>query len=296
VREAALELLMAHDEVPNIAELLANALSAKTAGVRTTAAKVLARYPARAQAATETQAAAAPSAATPPTDARVVQALTTQLSEVGSSTNIELSSWLLDAAAALELLGAKPALERACASTNPTLREHAERDLARLGDPNHHCPSVAGADAWSTATVGDFRLDFTTDIGPLSLTLWGGISPFATTRFVELARSGFYDGMLIHRVVPGFVVQLGDPDGDGFGGPNLPPLRCQVSADGFDLGSVGVALAGRDTGLSQFFVALRPAPHLAGVYSLIGKAEPGWERLAAGDRILKVQVLEAAAK
>jgi cyclophilin family peptidyl-prolyl cis-trans isomerase/uncharacterized SAM-binding protein YcdF (DUF218 family) len=293
VREAALELLMAHDEAANIPALLADALAAKTAGVRATAAKVLTRYPARAQAASDGKASAVAAPATPPADPRVVQALTKQLSEVGSSSNIELSSWLLDAAAALELLGAKPALERACASTNPTLRAHAERDFALLGEPKHACPSVAGTEPYNAATVGDFRLELETDVGPLSLELWGGLSPFATTRFVELSRSGFYDGMLIHRVVPGFVVQLGDPDGDGFGGPNLPPLRDQVSSDTFDLGSVGVALAGRDTGLSQFFVTLRPAPHLTGEYSLIGKAEPGWERLTAGDRILKVHVVEA---
>jgi cyclophilin family peptidyl-prolyl cis-trans isomerase len=280
---------MAHDEVPNIPELLADALSAKTAGVRATAAKVLARYPSRAQ--TAPAQTDAPTA-TPPADPRVVQALTKQLSEVGVSNNIELQSWLLDAAAALELLGAKPAFERACASANPTLRQHAERGFAALGEPKHRCPSVVGTETWSAPAVGNFRLDFETDVGPLRLSLWGQKSPFATLRFVELARSGFYDGMVIHRVVPGFVVQLGDPDGDGFGGPDLPPMRDQLSAESFDLGSVGVALAGRDTGLSQFFVTLRPTPHLVGEYTLVGKAEPGWERLATGDRILKVNVVE----
>ena len=296
VREAALELLMAHDEAPNMAELLANALGAKAAGVRATAAKVLARYPARAQGATPTQDAEATPPATPAADPRVVQALTRQLSEVGTSSNIELAAGLLDAAAALELLGAKPALERACASPNPSLRQHAERGFSALGEPKHRCPSVVGSETWTAESVADFRLDFETDVGPLSLTLWGNRSPFATERFVELARSGFYDGMLIQRVVPGFVVQLGDPDGDGFGGPDLPPLRDQLSTESFDIGSVGVALAGRDTGLSQLFVTLRPTPHLVGEYSLVGEAEPGWERLAAGDRILKVRVLEATAK
>ncbi|MES1188770.1 MAG: ElyC/SanA/YdcF family protein [Myxococcales bacterium] len=293
VREAALELLMAHDEVPNIPELLASALSAKTPGVRATAAKVLARYPARARAEAPTKTAGDAPAATPPVDARVVQALSQQLADVGpASHNIEVAAWLIDAAAALELLGAKPAMERACASANVTFRQHAERAFAALGEPKHRCPAVAGTDSWSAASSGDFRLAFDTDVGPLSITLWGNKSPFAVARFVELARGHFYDGMLIHRVVPGFVVQLGDPDGDGFGGPDLPPLRCQISADPFELGSVGVALAGRDTGLSQFFVALRRAPHLVGEYSLVGQAGPGWERLATGDRILKVQVLE----
>ncbi|HEX2872681.1 MAG TPA: ElyC/SanA/YdcF family protein [Polyangiaceae bacterium] len=290
VREAALELLGAHDEVPNIPELLASALSAKPPGVRATAAKLLARYPARAQAAVQAKGDDEP-AATPPTDPRVVQALTQQLGEVATtSNNIELSAWLLDAAAALELLGGRPAFERACASANSTLREHAERGFAALGEPKRHCPAVPGSESWTSASAGDFRLDFTTDLGPLSITLKGDQSPFAVMRFVELARAGFYDGMLIHRVVPGFVVQLGDPDGDGFGGPDLPPLRCQVSTEPFDVGSVGVALAGRDTGLSQLFVTLRRAPHLTGEYSLIGQAEPGWDKLTAGDRILKVTV------
>ncbi len=256
--------------------------------MRATAARVLARYPARAQ-------QRAGESGTAPAVPRVVQELTRQLAEVGKSNNIELPSWLLDAAAALELLGAKPALERACASSNPTLRKHAESGFAQLGDRQHVCPSVAGKDVWRAGPLGDFRLELRTDVGPLSLTLWGNESPFATQRLVELARAHFFDGMPVHRVVPGFVVQLGDPDGDGFAAPDEPPLRCQPQADPFELGSVGVALAGRDTGLSQFFVTLRPAPHLAGEYSLIGRADPlrDWERLAPGDRILGVRVLEA---
>jgi cyclophilin family peptidyl-prolyl cis-trans isomerase len=291
VREAALELLMTHDEVERIPELLANALGAKEVGVRATAAQVLARYPARAQ----LKASGEP-AASPPTDPRVVQELTRQLGEVGKTSNIELSSWLLDAASALELLGAKPALERACGSPNPTLRRHAEQGFAQLGERQHRCPSTPSHELWQTQALPDYRLELSTDIGPLTLTLWGNASPFATQRLVELSRAHFFDGMAVHRVVPGFVVQLGDPDGDGFGGPDLPPLRCQVSSDPFELYSVGIALAGRDTGSSQFFVALRSAPHLAGEYSLVGHADPGWERLAPGDRILEVRVLEAGSK
>ena len=251
------------------------------------------RYPSRAQVDSAAKNPAPEGAKTAPvTDPRVVQALTKQLSDVGTSNNIEVSSSLLDAAAALELLGAKPALERACASSNPTLREHAERGFAALGDPKHRCPSASGNENLGSVLAGDYRVDFDTDLGPLGITLNADSSPFATSRFVELARSGFFDGMLIHRVVPGFVVQFGDPDGDGFGGPNLPPLRCQLSDVDFAFGSVGVALAGRDTGLSQFFVTLRRTPHLDGEYSLIGSAEPGWDRLTAGDRILKARVLE----
>jgi cyclophilin family peptidyl-prolyl cis-trans isomerase len=108
-------------------------------------------------------------------------------------------------------------------------------------------------------------------------------------------RSGFFDGMLVHRVVPGFVVQLGDPDGDGFGGAPLPPLRCQTGGEPFDALSVGIALSGRDTGGSQFFVALRRAPHLDGDYSRVGRAAPGWDKLATGDRIVRARVLDTRA-
>lgn len=305
VRETALELLIAHEEAPDIPGLLASALAAQTPGLRATAARILARYPARAQVAPADSEATRNSRATrdakalgPPlvTDPRIVQALTEQLAQVGSSSDIELSAWLLDAAGALELLGARPALERACASPNPTLRQHAERGFARLGEARHPCPHVVGTGTWKKGPSSDIRLSFETDAGAVSVTLWGDYSPFAANRFAELARAGFYDGMLIHRVVPGFVVQLGDPDGDGFGGVDLPPLPCQLGPEPFGVGSVGVALSGRDTGLSQFFVTLRPAPHLTGEYSLVGRAEPGWERLAAGDRIIRARVLEAADK
>lgn len=293
VREAALELLTNHDEASDIPELLAAALDAKEPGLRATAAKVLARYPARAQVAGDQSAATDRASAA--ADPRVVQALTKQLAEIGVSSDIELSSLLLDAAASLELLGAKPALERACASSNPTLRQHAERGFAAIGEPQRRCPTVADKAALTVAAVSDFRIEFETDVGPLGLSV-SGSSPFAAERLLQLARAGFFDGMPVHRAVPGFVVQIGDPDGDGFGGPNLPPLRCQVGLEPFDVGSVGVALAGRDTGLSQFFVTLRRAPHLDGEYSLIGHATPGWEKLTPGDRILKARVLEGGGK
>lgn len=289
VREAALELLASHDELTDIPELLASALGAKEAGVRATAAKVLARYPARAR------PPGADDAPAKPLDARVVQALTSQLAQIADSSDIELSSLLLDAAVALELLGAKPALERACASANPTLRQHAERGLAALGEATRRCGNVPSQQSLGRPASSDVRLEFDTDIGTLALTLSGRESPLAVERIVELARSGFYDDMLVHRVVPGFVVQFGDPDGDGFGGADLPPLRCELGPQPFEPGSVGVALAGRDTGSSQLFVTLCRAPHLDGEYSRIGQAEPGWDRLAQGDRILKVRLLEAGA-
>ncbi|HWZ89800.1 MAG TPA: peptidylprolyl isomerase, partial [Polyangiaceae bacterium] len=93
--------------------------------------------------------------------------------------------------------------------------------------------------------------------------------------------------------VPGFVAQFGDPSGDGYGGDDQPPLRCETSPVAFSPGSVGVALAGRDTGSSQLFVTLGRYPHLDGEYAWLGEAGPGWDRIAPGDRILHTSVSDA---
>ena len=111
------------------------------------------------------------------------------------------------------------------------------------------------------------------------------------TRVLDLARAGYYDGMVVHRVVPAFVAQFGAPHGDGFGGPEgQPALRCETSPLPFTTLTVGVALSGRDTGSSQLFVMQGRAPHLDGGYALIGAAAGPWTSLAEGDVIRKVKV------
>jgi cyclophilin family peptidyl-prolyl cis-trans isomerase len=136
---------------------------------------------------------------------------------------------------------------------------------------------------------GPVRLRVETDAGALSLELYPELAPVAVTRLVELARSGFYDGVTVHRVVPGFVVQLGDRDGDGYGGADRPPLRCETSPARFETGSVGIALSGRDTGSSQFFVTLARQAHLDGDYALVGRASESWEHVAEGDVVKTIR-------
>ncbi len=79
----------------------------------------------------------------------------------------------------------------------------------------------------------------------------------------------------MHRVVPGFVAQFGDPGGDGYGGDDQPPLRCETAPIAFGRGAVGIALSGRDTGASQLFVTLGRYPHLDGEYAWLGRSRPG---------------------
>ena len=97
--------------------------------------------------------------------------------------------------------------------------------------------------------------------------------------------------MVVHRVVQGFVVQLGDRGGDGYSGSG-DTLRCETAPVPFAPFDVGLALAGRDTGSSQIFVTLARYPHLDGEYPWLGKADGDWTAVAEGDVIRAVRVEE----
>ncbi|HEY3494386.1 MAG TPA: peptidylprolyl isomerase [Polyangiaceae bacterium] len=284
VRERALELLAGHPEVGGAGALVARALGEKAPGPVATAARFAAEHPQRVSV----------EGATLAPDPEVSRALAAALDGWRSTPDIEVKSALLDAAGALQLLGSKRALEDDCGSENPTLRLHAEKGLRLLGERGRRCESARAAasppEELGRLAASPIRLEITSDAGPLELTLDPRLAPVAVTRIAELARAGFYDGVLIHRVVPGFVAQLGDPGGDGYGGAPRPPLRCETSPARFAVNSVGIALSGRDTGSSQFFVTLGDQPHLDGEYALIGQAGPGWERVAEGDVVQKIRV------
>ncbi len=117
-------------------------------------------------------------------------------------------------------------------------------------------------------------------------------APLTTASFVDLARRGFYDGLVFHRVEPGFVVQGGCPRGDGNGGPGYA-LRCEITRRPYGRGAVGMALSGKDTGGSQFFITLSPQPHLDGGFTLFGQVVAGMDavdRIRPGDVIEQVEV------
>ena len=135
------------------------------------------------------------------------------------------------------------------------------------------------------------RVVFETDAGALGVSFDPALAPVAATRFVALARSGFYTLVTVHRVVPGFVVQLGDRGGDGFGGSGAL-LRCETSPVPFQPLDVGVALAGRDTGSSQVFVTLGRHPTLDGAYAWVGRADGDWNAVVEGDSVQRVRVEE----
>lgn len=138
------------------------------------------------------------------------------------------------------------------------------------------------------------RAIISTRYGSIELSLDLVDAPLTTMSFVRLAQAGFFNGLSFHRVVPGFVVQGGDPRGDGYGGPG-GTIRCEDSGRPFGRGSVGMALAGKDTGGSQFFITLEPQPHLDGLYPLFGEVISGMDivdKIRPGDIMERVEVFD----
>ena len=120
------------------------------------------------------------------------------------------------------------------------------------------------------------RLRCETRRGTLVIALDGRAAPNAAATVLALAEDGYYDEGVFHRVVPDFVVQGGDPRGDGWGGPGFT-IRSEWSRIPYERGAVGIAHSGKDTGGSQFFITLSPQPHLNGRYTVIGKVVSGMD-------------------
>jgi cyclophilin family peptidyl-prolyl cis-trans isomerase/HEAT repeat protein len=115
-----------------------------------------------------------------------------------------------------------------------------------------------------------------TDKGTIEIELDVLDAPLTAGNFVALARKGYFDGLTFHRVVPDFVVQGGDPRGDGEGGPGYT-IRDELNQEPFIRGTVGMALAWRDTAGSQFFITHSPQPHLDARYTVFGHVVNGIE-------------------
>lgn len=133
-------------------------------------------------------------------------------------------------------------------------------------------------------------VEIRTQRGTITVRLACPQAPMTCLNFLNLAAQGLFDGLTFHRVVPDFVIQGGDPKGDGSGGPGYA-IRDEINRLRYARGVVGMALAGPDTGGSQFFITLSPQPHLDGGYTAFGEVTAGAEvldQVRLGDRIEKV--------
>ena len=304
VREAAMEALDAHAELRDTARpVLAETLASDKAGPVAVAADAIFAHPQRAYTLSraEIRAALDPSAP-PPTadpaeevDPAIAKALKSALARAWPEDLIETRVAVMKAGIALGLKEAREAVSVACRDANATVRKDAEAALRSLSDLSTECKPPANApspaDEIASPLSKPTKVTFTLDAGSFGITFDPALAPIAATRFVALARSGFYKGIVVHRVVPGFVVQFGDPGGDGYGGSGKL-LRCETSPVAFAPLDVGIALSGRDTGSSQLFVTLTRTPHLDGEYTRFGHAEGDWAAIAEGDVIHEVTVEE----
>lgn len=139
-----------------------------------------------------------------------------------------------------------------------------------------------------------------TNKGNIEIEFFDKDTPNTVKNFVTLAEKGFYDGLTFHRVVDNFVIQGGDPQGNGTGGPGYA-IPCETSGGNqrHVNGALSMAHAGKDTGGSQFFIVLNHinCEHLDGVHTVFGKTTKGFEvvqNIKQGDKMLKVTVSDVS--
>ena len=155
---------------------------------------------------------------------------------------------------------------------------------------------MPSAPAFEIQPDARFEVTIATDKGDIVALLDASLAPNTVNNFVVQARNGFYDGLTFHRVVPGFVIQGGDPDGTGRGGPGYKFADEPVRAP-YVLGALAMANAGPDTNGSQFFICIDDCQDkLQPLYNLFGNVTSGIEvaqAIQVGDKMSSVTVRDA---
>jgi len=157
-------------------------------------------------------------------------------------------------------------------------------------------PAEAKPVVVAPAAITDVRIVVKTDKGDIEGVIYASKVPMTAANFLNLAKRGYYDGLTFHRVIPDFMIQGGDPRGNGTGGPGYQ------FADEFDKtlrhskpGIFSMANAGPGTNGSQFFITHVATPWLDGKHSVFGAVTKGLttvNAIAKGDKILKIEVLD----
>ncbi len=137
-----------------------------------------------------------------------------------------------------------------------------------------------------------------TERGDMKVEFFDNDAPGTVKNFTDLSKKGFYNGLTFHRVIPGFVIQGGCPNGNGAGGPGYT-IPCELNGDNqyHDRGVLSMAHAGRDTGGSQFFIChnRQNTQHLDRNHTCFGKVVEGLDvidSISPGDKILSIEVQE----
>jgi len=227
-----------------------------------------------------------------PDDVEAIQALCETLGKLGDARAIEPlrrqlqqkdRSVVQAASTALTRIAGRASSERLPSYFEPLYTDFDFAYLRALKD------SLCGRGMSDTICA-----EIETSRGDITAELYKNAAPFTVMSIVKLAtRRSFYRGLTFHRIVPNFVVQGGDPRGDGWGGPGYT-IRSEFSLLHFDTGMLGVASAGKDTEGSQFFITQSPQPHLDGRYTIFGRVTSGMDvvnALQLADHIYDVKIL-----
>jgi peptidyl-prolyl cis-trans isomerase B (cyclophilin B) len=132
--------------------------------------------------------------------------------------------------------------------------------------------------------------------GEIKIELFDKDAPNTVANFEKLANDGFYNGLVFHRVIPGFMAQGGCPTGTGTGGPGYK-INCEINPNKHQRGTLAMAHAGRNTGGSQFYICYNPQPHLDGQHTVFGQVLEGMEfvdQFKGRDVMESVEVVEVA--
>jgi peptidylprolyl isomerase/peptidyl-prolyl cis-trans isomerase B (cyclophilin B) len=170
---------------------------------------------------------------------------------------------------------------------------HTHRTLAPKEALMSHVPPQSDELDAYTEEARDAQVRIATSKGDIVFTFFPDDAPMHSAAFLKLAKAGFYDGLTFHRVEPGFVVQGGDPDGDGTGGPGYR-LKAEFNTKPHLRGTVAMARAGSpDSAGSQFYICLDDARFLDGQYTVFGQMSEGFEtldKIKRGDAMTSVTV------
>ena len=243
----------------------------------------------------------------PPNDATsraLADALRAELPRVEKAELSDAALALLDALAKQKNAAANEAIKTAVGSSDYLVRKRAVALLKEngVGDFSGRLGALKVRNATAdyqralARTEKQVRATVRTSKGSFVILLLADAAPLNVDNYVMLARKGFFNGQLFHRVVPNFVIQGGDPRGDGSGGPGYQ-IRCEINELPYDRGAVGMALSGKDTGGSQWFVTHSPQPHLDGGYTVFGRVLSGMDvvdSIVRGDVIRSISIAEGA--
>lgn len=193
---------------------------------------------------------------------------------------------------------AQPALEEALQAQDLVIARAAAEALKKLTGVNYaeRLPrTIAATQPFTFAEIKNLKgawAEITTESGTFEVALLPEEAPLTVLNFVRLANRKYFDGQTIHRVVPNFVMQTGDPRGDGWGGPGYA-IRSEFGRLRYVRGMMGMASAGPDTEGSQWFITHSDQPHLDGRYTIFGRVRKGMEivdALHVGHKIVRVKI------